>query len=172
MSRHRRCPGCLRAPQRRWWCGVTLAAVTDICHLSPHCPRGQGCGCVDNGFIDSSSPWKWRLGNMSSAFINSLSQQLRRAALAYNTYSCRCLPSTASPALLHIFQPFLQTACQAAHFRRESHTASYVFTARPPQQHQQVSRSSLPLIVCMSQKEVNDWRRKMAMRKMEAKPKH
>ncbi len=131
MSRHRCCPGRLQA---RRDCRVVspwlLSLISATCHHAA--PPARDGASLTMG-LSIALPPKWRWGNMSSAFINSLSQQPRRAALAYNTYSCQSLPSTASPALLHIFQSFLQTACRAPHFRRESHMASYVFTAQPLQ---------------------------------------
>lgn len=114
-------------------CSVTLAAVTDICHLSPLCPRAQGWGCADNRFVDSTSSPEWRWGNVSSVFINSLSQ-----ACGINIQYIFMLlshfdTSLTSLVLLHIFKPFLQMACQEPHFCREPHMASYVFTTRPLQ---------------------------------------
>lgn len=128
MSRHQRCPSPLRA--LRDCCAVSpwlLSLISATCH---HDAPLAGDAAASTMGLSIALPPKWGWGNMSSAFINSLSQQPLRAALAYNPYSCQCLPSTASPALLHIFQSFLQTACQVPHFRRESHMASYVFTAR------------------------------------------
>lgn len=109
-------------------CHRYLPPVTTL----PPCP-GMRQICADNRFVDSTSSPEWRWGNVSSVFINSLSQacgiNIQYIFMLLSHFDTRLT----SLVLLHIFKPFLQMACQEPHFCREPHMASYVFTTPPLQ---------------------------------------
>lgn len=77
-------------------CGVTLAADSEIRHLSLRrstaleTRRGRAGAGAGRATISLSIALhaKWREGSVSSASINSPSQQPCRAAFAYNAYLC------------------------------------------------------------------------------------
>lgn len=153
-------------------CGVTLAADSEIRHLSQHrstaappwrpVEGGEGRGCGSTISLSMALHAKWREGSVSYASINSPSQQPRRISIQYIFMSLSLslsLSPIAPAAPLHVF--LLQKKKKTAHPApplcpphpnpsHECHTAPLCIRGTAAQkQHQQVSRSSHQTIMCV-----------------------